>query len=46
MVKKLKMTLERLAPLMIEGFEQVRGDIRDLKKDMTEVKRAVAAHQG
>ena len=52
MAKKTKMTLERLAALLVEsidelrgqmvtGFESVRGDVAALQTDMTEVKRDV-----
>lgn len=36
------MTLERLASLMVEGFEQLRGDTTDLKRDVKDIKRNIA----
>ncbi len=36
------MTLEKLASLMVEGLEAVRGDIAVLQADMSEVKLDVA----
>ncbi len=41
MVKKPKMTLEKLATLVVEGFEEVKTDIGELKRDVTQVKHDV-----
>lgn len=38
---KAKVTLEKLASLMVEGFESVRGDVATLQTDMTEAKRDI-----
>lgn len=35
------MTLEKLATLVVEGFEEVKTDIAELKRDMTQVKHDV-----
>jgi hypothetical protein len=40
-LEDLSATLERMASLLAEGFEQVRGDIADLQHDMTFVKRKI-----
>lgn len=42
MAKKRRITLERLATLVVAGFEDVKSDIGELKRDMTEVKRDIA----
>ena len=46
MVKKSKITIEKLATLVVEGFEEVRENFGVLKRDMTEVKRDVAEIKG
>ena len=42
MTKKVKITIEKLATIMVEGFEEVRSGIADLKRNMTDVGRDVA----
>lgn len=48
---KVKMTLEKLASLMVEGFEVVNGkvdalsdDMKVVKKDIADIKGELAAH--
>lgn len=38
MIKKAKMTLEKLATMMVEGFEDVQADITEVKDDLQGVK--------
>ncbi|HEY9585143.1 MAG TPA: hypothetical protein VJJ02_00945 [Candidatus Paceibacterota bacterium] len=40
------MTLDKLARIMVEGFEEVKTDIAGIKSDMTEVKRDIAEIKG
>ena len=42
MAKKTRVTLEKLATLMVEGFEEARENFGVLKHDMVEVKKDVA----
>ena len=42
MTKKLKVTLDKLATMMVEGFEETRGNFDVLKRDMVEVKKDIA----
>ena len=41
-VEHLVVTVEKLATLVVEGFEEVRADMADLKHDVTDVKKDTA----
>ena len=42
---KIKITLDKLARMMVEGFAGVHNDIGELRQDMTQVKRDISAIQ-
>ncbi|MDO8514050.1 MAG: hypothetical protein Q7S50_00730 [bacterium] len=44
-VDKLTVTTDKLATLMVEGFESVHNDIGELRQDMTQVKRDISIIQ-
>ena len=42
MTGKNKMTLEKLASMMVDGFEEARTDRAEIKRDIKDVKKDIA----